>query len=58
MFVMFILVQRTVLSPWSQFFLAIVEWRFNDCKHIVEVERMQLGSMGGENSNWDIDHAN
>ncbi len=33
------------------FLLAIVEQSFNDCKHMVEVERMQLGSTGGENEN-------
>jgi hypothetical protein len=29
------------------FLLAIIEYRFNDCKHVVKVERMQLGSIGG-----------
>jgi hypothetical protein len=58
MFVMSILVQRTMLLPLFQTFIAIVEWRFNDCKHMVEVERMQLGSMRGKNANWDIDCVN
>ncbi len=34
------------------FLLTIVEQKFNDCKHAVEVEMIQLVSMGGENENW------
>jgi hypothetical protein len=26
--------------------------------YVVEVERMQVGSIGGDNKNWDIDHGN
>jgi hypothetical protein len=33
------------------FLIAIVEYMFIDCKHMVEVERIQLRSMGGENTN-------
>jgi hypothetical protein len=33
------------------FLLAIVKQRFNNCKHMVVVERMQLSSMNGENAN-------
>ncbi len=38
--------------------LAIVEQRFNDCKHMVVVERMQLSSKSGENANWGIHNSN
>jgi hypothetical protein len=33
------------------FLVAIVEYRFIDCKHMVEVERIQLCSTGEENAN-------
>jgi len=33
------------------FLLAIIEYRFNDCKHMVEVERIKLGNIGGKYAN-------
>ncbi len=33
------------------FLIAIVEYRFIDCKHMVEVERIQLCNMGEKNAN-------
>jgi len=33
------------------FLLVILEQRFNDCKHMVVVERMQLSRTSGENAN-------
>jgi hypothetical protein len=33
------------------FLLALVKYKFNNCNHVVEVERMQLGSKGGVNVN-------
>ncbi len=38
--------------------LAIVKQKFNDYKHMVEVQRMQLGNKGGINANSGIGHAN
>ncbi len=39
-------------------FFFTLEYKFNDCKHVVEVAWIQRGSTGGENANWGIDHAN
>jgi hypothetical protein len=33
------------------FLLSIVEYKFNDCKHVLEVEMIPLASMDGEIAN-------
>jgi hypothetical protein len=38
--------------------LAIIEYKFNNYKHMVEVKKMQPSNKGGVNANSDIDHAN
>jgi hypothetical protein len=40
------------------FLLAIVEYKFNDYKHVIKVKNMQLGNMGGKNANYCIDQTN
>jgi hypothetical protein len=35
----------------ANFIFTIVIERSNDCKHVVEKERMQLKSIGGKNAN-------
>ncbi len=42
----------------DNFLFSIVVKRSYDYKHMVEEERMQLGSTGAMNANWGIQRAN
>jgi hypothetical protein len=42
----------------DNFLFAIEVERFCDCKHVVEEQRMQLGSTHANNANWGVLHAN
>ncbi len=46
------------LTLGDKYFFATVVERFYDCKHVVEEERMQLGSLCANNANRSILHAN